>query len=50
MRWIPIEEAAMKTLVAKLVKAEEGGELCEFALVAGILLVTCIAIVLGLRD
>ena len=36
---------AMKNLVAKLVKDEQGGEVLEYALIAGLIVVAAIAII-----
>ena len=36
---------AMKNLLAKLVKDEQGGEVLEYALIAGLIVVAAIAII-----
>jgi len=36
---------AMKNLVAKLVKDEQGGEVLEYALIAGLIVVAAIAVI-----
>ena len=36
---------AMKNLVAKLVRDEQGGEVLEYALVAGLIVVAAIAVI-----
>lgn len=35
----------MKSLLKKLVKDEQGGEVLEYALIAGLIIVACIAII-----
>ena len=35
----------MKALLKKLVKDEQGGEVLEYALIAGLIIVACIAII-----
>ncbi len=36
---------AMKNLVAKLIKDEQGGEVLEYALIAGLIVVAAIAVI-----
>jgi pilus assembly protein Flp/PilA len=36
---------ALKNLLARLVKDERGGEVLEYALIAGLIVVACIAII-----
>ena len=36
---------AMKTLVAKLMKDEQGGEVLEYALIAGLIVIAAIAVI-----
>jgi pilus assembly protein Flp/PilA len=36
---------AMNSLLSKLVKDEQGGEVLEYALIAGLIVVACIAII-----
>ena len=36
---------AMKNLIAKLVREEQGGEVLEYALVAGLIVVAAIAVI-----
>ena len=38
---------AMKNLLAKLVRDEQGGEVLEYALIAGLIVVAAIAIIQG---
>jgi pilus assembly protein Flp/PilA len=35
----------MKALLKKLIKDEQGGEVLEYALIAGLIIVACIAII-----
>ena len=39
------KESAMKNLLKKLVKDEQGGEVLEYALIAGLIVVAAIAVI-----
>jgi Flp pilus assembly pilin Flp len=42
---VPDKESAMKNLLKKLVKDEQGGEVLEYALIAGLIVVAAIAVI-----
>ena len=41
---------AMKNLLAKLVRDEQGGEVLEYALIAGLIVVAAIAVIASVGD
>jgi len=45
MLWVFIRRHVMKTLLNKLVRDEQGGEVLEYALIAGLIVVAAIAVI-----
>jgi Flp pilus assembly pilin Flp len=43
--WVFIRRHVMKTLLNKLVRDEQGGEVLEYALIAGLIVVAAIAVI-----